>query len=338
MKKVLIFTHDEINEKEEPVWKQTKLIGDWIRIFDCQKDTNIVKQAFDVVKNKIPDDNDIKLGSIVMTPNGPFRLLKVEDNIATIRHINTDKVLTTNKTDISLTFNIIVRLIGQVNSWFKITLNSNGGVEELKKKIEELRIINSDKLDYIIIHNGGILRDGLFFDQLNFKPNTRILLRTIDKKPHTIRRFTSCKKNSYYSGDNIIFNVNKRIKLAGVGLYGTSTGRAVMSHVKFMEGSLDSSSKVIIDEDYDIPPGESINNCITNFKFYSPISLNPLQDYTIALNLRPGDPDADDVYIGEGGQDMVEGDLGIVFTFKKGKNSGVTNVTRGAFPEFYYIQ
>ena len=165
-----------------------------------------------------------------------------------------------------------------------------------------------------------------------------MLIKTLEKKPHMIKRFTNAKKNSYYSCDNITFNVNKKIKLTGIGLYGTSSGRFVRSHIKLMEGSPQSSVKIMVDEDYDIPPGADVNNCVTVFKFYSPIAIMPNIDHSVCLNLRPGDPDADDVYIGEGGTSMIEGDLGIVFNFKKGQNSGVTNIERGAFPEFYYIQ
>lgn len=320
---------------QQSVWKQNTSSGDWLMHFNFEKKAKKVKK-FDNTKKQM-EDNNIKLGSLVMTKKGLYRLNKIENNIATVLDLkNPDKYEVIQLSEISLSFEVYIRLLSQINSWYKITLNANGNVDDIKNKLEELKLVSGEKLDYMMIYNGSLLRDGYFFEQLNLKPNVKILVKPLDAKPCVLKRFTSYKKNSYYSVDNLTFQTNKKIKLTGVGLFGTSSGRIVISHIKIIEGYPHCIAKTMVDEDYDIPPGQDLNNCITPFKFPFGVIINPGIDYSVCLNLRPGDGDGDDVYIGEGGLDVIEGEAGIIFTFKKGKNSGVTNVNKGAFPEFYY--
>ena len=62
------------------------------------------------------------------------------------------------------------------SSWYRITMPSNGTTELIKKSIEEMKIVDIDAFNYILIYQGKELTDNLFFDQLDFKPNSKILM------------------------------------------------------------------------------------------------------------------------------------------------------------------
>jgi hypothetical protein len=130
------------------------------------------------------------------------------------------------------------------------------------------------------------------------------------------------------------FSVSKKIKIAGVGLYGSHEGKTFSGTLRIVEGGTTVTGNVIYEESAEIPPAPSQENCITTMMFKKPVRIKPCVDYTIEFSSTT----VGYVYYGCGGKPTIDGEKGVVFEFKYLNGSSYsTGSESGLFPEIYYL-
>jgi hypothetical protein len=130
------------------------------------------------------------------------------------------------------------------------------------------------------------------------------------------------------------FSVNKKIKIAGVGLYGSHEGKTFIGTIRIVEGGTTVSGNVIYEESAEIPPAPSQEMCTTAFMFKKAVRIKPCVDYTIEFSATT----VGYVYYGCGGKTPFEGEKGVVFEFKYLAGATYsTGAESGLFPDIYYL-
>lgn len=320
------------------VWKQTDF-GEWINFFNIeQKFTHLTKKESQTKNSadQIALSKAVKMGSLVMTPKGIGRLIKLEDSIVVVKFIKSNTELTFNEKEISNDFPLVLKFINQeINYSFMITVPSNGSVETLKSQIEKQGILSEKNSSIFLIYNGQELKDELFFDSLDMMPNSKILICSQKMVPMKISRFTTIYTYWYsYNQDGITFSVNKKIKLTGIGLYGSHENKTQNGTLKVFEGTVANSGNTLYEEPVEVPPAPEQANCITEIKFKKGINIKPANEYTLQLI----STNYCYFYYGSLGKAITTGEKDIEFTFKYtlGSSHG-SNAETGNFPEFYYM-
>lgn len=130
------------------------------------------------------------------------------------------------------------------------------------------------------------------------------------------------------------FSVNKKIKIAGMGLYGSHESKTFSGSLRVVEGGTNLSGNIIYEEPCEIPAAPSQDQCITTHMFKKPVRIKPGIDYTVEF----ASTTVGYVYYGCGGKTPMEGEKGVVFEFKylNGANYS-TGAESGLFPEIYYL-
>ena len=322
---------DGINES---IWKQDKK-GDWKLFFNTEY--NSIPEEIDQKQKfygatKI-NQKTLNLGTLVMTPEGIGRLLKIENKIGRITISKTKKESDFPLEKISNNFVSLIKVYDkEISNWFRITLPVNGNIETLKKILIEMKIVDLQISDYLLVTNGIELKDEYTFEQLSLKSNCKILLCG--------QKLINCKVNRFhqilnwwysYNMDGITFSCNKKIKLTGVDMYGSHEGKTQNWTLKIYEN--DSPSNLLCDEFIEILPSADQSSAVIPINFKKPIIIKQNIDYTIQFQ----SSNYCYLYYGNGGVATVEGEKGVEFYYKftQGSTYG-TNVQSGNFPEFYY--
>ena len=328
---------EEIKESfNQPYWIQEQKKGDWLRVFETQTSKNgITKKKFDLTK--LHSEQNLKMGSIVITKKGFFKLLEVDGEVATILDLKTQtKKEKAQISEISTTFDIYLYTLVPTKMWYKITLNSNGNIEQLMQKINSLNIINLDNNDYSLIANGGILNEGSYYDQCELRPNMRVLLTSASKKEVIIKRFINIKKLGWYNKDHLIISTNKKMKLTGVGIFALCQGIAIPGKLNVIEGTPLNIGKMLVTEDLIIETKTDIKDCIINYYFKIPIIIAPFKNYSIAFDSNI----AGYFYFGSDGKPKIDAEKNLVINFnKEGPNGILNNIAqsgRGIVAEIHY--
>ena len=324
------------NEIRQSIWKQTDE-GDWKLFFNVNEHSIVkhenesqIKAIFDTSTKKV-----VKLGSLVMTPKGIGRLIKMDNKISTVKFLKDDHEDTFEDTLILSDFPIYLRILDKdFSNWYRLIVPANGSVESLKKLLEEIKIVDPNTSNYILIHNGVETKDEYFFDQLNLRPNSKILLCGLKMTQCKFSRFNVTYNWWYtYNTDGITFSVNKKIKLGGVGLYGSHENKVQNGVLKIFEGTVTSMGPVLYEEPVEVPAAPDQNNSITQIMFKKPVNMKPQIDYTIQLICT----NYCYLYYGGGGKNISEGEKEVEFSIKYtlGSSHG-SGIESGNFPEFYY--
>ena len=321
---------------KQSIWKQTSE-GDWKLFFNTnsllpQQEQNETHAKFLFENNS---KKQHKMGSLVMTPKGIGRLIKLDEKIATIKFLKNDTEENFNENFISAEFCIFLKILEkEFTSWYRITVPANGTIEQLKKTIEELMIFDTSVSNYILIFNGLELKEEFFFDQLDLKPDAKMLICGLKMVQSKLVRYSLVYNWWYtYNIDGVTFSVNKKIRLAGVGLYGSHESKTQNGNLKLFTGTTSAMGNVLYDEPVEVPPAPDQNNSITSIYLKKPIVINPNQEYTIELICT----NYCYLYYGSGGKASELSENGIEFTFKytPGSSHG-SGVESGNFPEFYF--
>ena len=322
-----------MNPIKQSIWRQdTK--GEWKLFFNTEypqiEIENTQKQKSYI--NKI-NPKTLNLGTLVMTPDGIGRLLKIENQTAKITMSKTKKEEHYPIDKISNYFVSLIKVYDkEISNWFRINLPVNGNVETLKKILIEMKIVDLQISDYLLVTNGTELKDEYTFEQLSLKSNCKILLcgqKLINCK---VNRFNQVLNWWYsYNMDGITFSCNKKIKLTGIGMYGSHEGKTQNGTLKIYEN--DTPSNLLCDEIIEISPAADQSNAIVPINFKKPIVIRQNIDYTIQFQCS----NYCYLYYGNGGIATVEGEKGVEFYYKftQGSAHG-TNVQSGNFPELYY--
>jgi hypothetical protein len=321
----------------QSIWKQTNH-ADWKLIFDINKENNTnnttetsLKQILDTCANK----KKLKMGSLVMTPKGIGRLIKLEDGLATIKLQKEGELLLFPEYEIEPEFNIFICLkSADISNWYRLRIPANGTVETIKQLIQEMNIIDMNQGDHTLIYNGSEAKEELFLDQLDVRANSKFLLCHTKMTQYKITRYTNTYTWWYLSNsDGITFSVNKKIKLGGLGLYGSHENKLVKGTLKVFEGTFSDRGTCYYEEPFEIPAAPDQNNCITVIQFKKPITCKNDIDYTIQIDVS----EYCYIYYGSGAKATIDGDKNVIFNFKYTPGSSFgSGVESGNYPEFYY--
>lgn len=324
------------NPITQSIWKQTN-DGNWKLFFNVNHDIAAKVENESQLKNLMEASakKTLKMGSLVMSPKGIGRLIKLENKIATIKFLKDDLEEVYEESQILAEFPIYIRILEKdFTNWYRLIVPANGNVEVLKKIIEELKIVDITTSNFILIYNGTEVKEEFSFDQIDLRLNSKMLLCGMKMCEYKLSRFSTTYNWWYtYNTDGISFSVNKKIKLAGIGLYGSHEGKTQNGNIKIYEGTATNMGAIFYDEPVEISPAPEQNNCINQIHFKKPINIKPHLEYTIQFICT----NYCYLYYGSGGKATMEGEKGIEFYFKYtlGSSHG-TGVESGNFPEFYY--
>jgi hypothetical protein len=325
------------NEIRPSIWKQTDE-GEWKLYFNMNQESLQKFENENQLKAILDNSNkkSLKMGSLVMTPKGIGRLIKLDNKISTVKFMKDDVEDVFEESLILAEFPIYVRVLDKdFSNWYRLIVPANGSCEFLKKLIEELKIVDPNTSNYILIYNGLETKDEYFFDQMDLRPNSKILLCGLKMTQCKISRFNVTYNWWYtYAADGVTFSVNKRIKLAGIGLYGSHESKIQNGTLKVFEGTCTNMGNILLEETVEIPAAPEQANCVTPIHFKKPCVIKPHLDYTIQLMCT----NYCYLYYGGGGKNTIEGEKNVEFYFKYtlGSSHG-TGIESGNFPEFYYF-
>lgn len=327
-----------MSEITPSVWQQN-MKGEWKLYFNTDSEFISPSSALNQEQSKIKKINNLSeknliLGTLVMTPKGIGRLLKNNNNTATIR-LNQDlKEEYFNIDNISNDFNcFITHYSNGTYDIIRLKLKVAGKVEDLYIELEKIKKINRKENNYLLIYNKNVAKNEYTFEQLNILDNAKFLLLSKNNVAYTISRYANLRQCWYlYSIDGICFSPSQQIKLLGVGLYGSHENKIINGTIKILNGP-STISKVILEENIEINPASSKFNAVTQIFFSKPVFCGKNQDYSVILYTKTNT----NTFYGTNGKSYIDGEKGIRFSFKRvqGKTAG-TGVDSGNFPEFYY--
>lgn len=319
------------------IWSQDEK-GEWKLYFNNESDTSALSPIDqELKKSKInmgTKENKLILGTLVMTPKGIGRLIKIIEDTATIRFKEDEEEENFGMNDISNYINIFIYFFSKGNNnIYRLKLRVSGKVGDILTELENIHKINQNENSYSLIYGKNLLKNECTFEQLNLLNNSKFLITEKACVAHTVSRFININQFWYtYSLDGICFSSSKKIKLIGVGLFGSHENKTIPGTLRILEGP-SSTSKIIIEENVEIPPSSNKQLAISKIYFKKPILCKKDQDYSVVLNTRVNS----NIYYGSNGKQYIVGEKGVTFSFKNliGKTGG-TVVQTGNFPEFYY--
>ena len=327
-----------MSEITPSVWQQN-MKGEWKLYFNTDSEFISPSSALNQEQSKIKKINNLSeknliLGTLVMTPKGIGRLLKNNNNTATIRLTQDLKEEYFNIDNISNDFNcFITHYSNGTYDIIRLKLKVAGKVEDLYTELEKIKKINRKENNYLLIYNKNVAKNEYTFEQLNILDNAKFLLLSKNNVAYTISRYANLRQCWYlYSIDGICFSPSQQIKLLGVGLYGSHENKIINGTIKILNGP-STISKVILEENIEINPASSKFNAVTQIFFSKPVFCGKNQDYSVILYTKTNT----NTFYGTNGKSYIDGEKGIRFSFKRvqGKTAG-TGVESGNFPEFYY--
>ena len=325
-----------MNDLQPSIWQQNHN-GEWKLYFNVEPEfahmLSTSKINSDLKTDNFSGENLI-LGTLVMTPKGIGRLIKRSKETC---HIKYNEELKEEEFEINKISNNFYCLLTQLSNnkinVIRIKLKVIGKVEDIYNDLEKIMNIKKEEMDYSLIYNGNILKKDFTFEQLNVINNCKILLLKQKNKMLCVSRFQTINKFWFtYTIDGICFNPSEKIKLAGIGVYGSYENKTVYGILKILDGPSINSTE-IYEENVEIPYSKNISDAIIKIFFKKQIICQKNGDYSIVLYSK----NLTNSYVGQQGKKIVEGDNGISFSFKKiqGRGSG-TSVEVGNFPEIYY--
>jgi hypothetical protein len=341
-----------IKTEEQSLWKQDNL-DNWRLFFNLYEKAKVSLKPKTVVF-KSPS---LVMGSLVMTPEGIGRLLEVKGNRAVVKLKDEQEFHTS---EVSQTFSINIKIKYQSgDTWYRLSVPANGEIAKLKAEIHKLGLM-SDMDSYMLIHNGSEVLEGQFFEKMGLKNNDKMLLLPLKPRDYKITRVVD-KINPHwyaYSLDSIIFFVNKRVKLTGMGYFKSSNGKAFKANIKICEVG---DSEAVNDQTstrggrgsnvrrqtirarmaentlYDgnvesvVTGGQDF---INEWKFDKPVQLMAYTDYVVIVTYI--DVQDMNLYYTSNNLKTVMGEKGVEFSFRHAEISCTSRVEQGNFPEFYY--
>ena len=324
-----------MSEISPSIWQQNEK-GDWKLYFNTDMELN-TSSSNNIEQIKIKNNNisvkNLILGTLVMTPKGIGRLIKSNDNIGILRFKEDIKEEQFPLNKISNNFNCFIYDYTDGINIIRLNLKVLGKIDDIFLELEKLKKINRNEFNYTLVYNGKSLQNEYPFEQLNILNNAKFLLLKANNIKLTLSRFLNVSQYWYtYSVDGICFSSSQKIKLIGIGLYGSHENKIINSTIKILDGP-SINSKIIYEENIDISPGISKIYAVSQIFFSKPIICKQNQDYSVILYSKT----LTNCYYGQQGKQLIEGEKGVNFTFKRvlGKSSG-SGVESGNFPEFYY--
>ena len=327
-----------MSEVASSVWNQDEK-GEWKLYFNTESDLISQSKRLNQDHSKFNKNNNLSemniiLGTLVMTPKGIGRLIKNNDNIATIRFNQDSKEEQFSLNLISNYFSCFISDYTNGNiDIIRLKLKASGKVEDIFTELEKINKINLKENNYLLVFNKDILKTEYTFEYLNVINKSKLILLSKNKITYTVSRYIDIKQYWYlYTLDGICFSPSQKIKLIGVGLFGSHENKIINATLKILDGP-STMSNTIFEENVEIAPSSNKFGAITKIFFSKPVFCRPNQDYSVILSSRTNT----NTFYGTNGKQYIDGEKGVGFSFKRvqGKGGG-TGVETGNFPELYY--
>ena len=327
-----------MSEISPSIWHQDNQ-GEWKLYFNTELDMISSSSSHNQIQTKIKINKNISemkliLGTLVMTPKGIGRLIKANEDIVFIKFNQDIKEENFPINSISNYFNCFILDYSNGNiDIIRIRLKASGKVDDIFVELEKLNKLDTKENNYMLIFNKDILKKEYTFEQINLFNNSKILLLIKNKVIYSVSRFVNTRQPWYlYNLEGICLSASKRIKLVGVGLYGSKDNKIIPVTLKILDGS-STMGNIIFEENVEIVPASNELGPITKIVFSKPVDCKQNQDYSIIIYSKINT----NTFYGFNGKAYVEGEKGVGFSFKRliGKSGG-TGVETGNFPELYY--
>ena len=329
-----------MSQISESIWEQDEK-GEWKLYFNNESNISSIisnkeeKNSKNDNKINITSDTNLVIGKLVMTPKGIGRLIKTIEEISYVRFSQDMEEHKFPVNDISNSFNCyVINLKKSLNKQIiRLKLNSEGNVKDICEELIKINVINENSKNFNLIFNKKVLKEENTFEQINLLNNSKIILIQDNYVEYKIYRFTGVKKYGFLSPkDGICFSPSENIKLTGVGLHYSHQNKKINGFIQIVDGS-SFTDKVLYEQSVEIPVRPSNTHIIYKISFPKHIICYKNSDYTIIFLTTS----AADMFSGIGGKNTIEGEKGIIFTFKNvNGNIGESNYTFGNFPEIYY--
>ena len=326
-----------MTEISPSVWQQNEK-GDWRLYYNTNLQLNNIPTYRGGVeqsknkKNNISEKN-LLLGTLVMTPKGIGRLIKNDEGEGIIRFKDNLVEEKFPIKEITNDFNCFIYDYSNGFNIIRLKLKVLGSINDIFEELGKIKKLNTNEINYSLIYKGIVLKNDFTFEQLNISNNCKILLLIEYNIRYTLSRFPNIGEFWYsYAIDGICFIPSQNIKLMGIGLFGSHENKLIDSTLKILDGpSL--SSNTIYEENIEISPGINKNNAISKNFFPKSIVCKQEKEYSIILISKTNS----NCYYGHHGKPVIEGEKGVIFTFKRvqGRSSG-SGIESGNFPELYY--
>jgi hypothetical protein len=319
------------------VWQQNEK-GDWRLYYNTNLQLNNIStnrgggEQSKNKKNNISEKN-LLLGTLVMTPKGIGRLIKNDEGEGIIRFKDNLVEEKFPIKEITNDFNCFIYDYSNGFNIIRLKLKVLGSINDIFEELGKIKKLNTNEINYSLIYKGIVLKNDFTFEQLNISNNCKILLLIEYNIRYTLSRFPNIGEFWYsYTIDGICFIPSQNIKLMGIGLFGSHENKLIDSTLKILDGpSL--SSNIIYEENIEISPGTNKNNAISKNFFPKSILCKQEKEYSIILISKT----SSNCYYGHHGKPVIEGEKGVIFTFKRvqGRSYG-SGIESGNFPELYY--
>jgi len=159
------------------------------------------------------------------------------------------------------------------------------------------------------------------------------MVYTLKTKAYKVYRFGVSYTYWYtYAVDGITFTVNKKVRLFGLGMYGSHEGKVQVGNLKITEGFVNSGN-VLYEQPIEVQPAPDQNNAIVFHQLKKPVTIRADTDYIIQIL----STQYCYLYYGGQGKATIEGEKGVIFTFKATPSAGHgSSIEYGNFAEFHY--
>ena len=319
------------------VWNQDEK-GEWKLYFNNESDL-LPSSAVNIEQSKLKknfntSEMKLVLGTLVMTPKGIGRFIKNNDGIGIIKFKldSIEEKFPIN--DISNYFNCFIYSYSKGNTdIIRLKLKVLGKVEDIFTELEKIKKIEQNENIYNLIYKKNLLKNEYTFEQLDILNNAKFLIFEKSKVAYTVSRYINIRQFWFlHNLDGICFSPSKKIKLIGVGLYGSHDNKIINGIIKILDGP-SSMNETILEQNIEILPSSNKLGAITQIYFSKPVFCQQNQDYSIIFISKV----IANLFYGTNGKAYIDGEKGVGFSFKKlqGK-SARTGIESGNFPELYY--
>jgi hypothetical protein len=329
-----------MSQISESIWNQDEK-GDWKLFFNNESNisSNLSNKEEKNSKNNnkinITSDTNLIIGKLVMTSKGIGRLIKTIEEIAYVRFGQDIEEHKFPVNEISNSFYCyVINLKKSLNKEIiRLKLNSEGNVKDIIEELIKINIINKDSNNFTLIFNKKRIKEENTFEQINLLNNSKIIFIDANNVEYKIYRFSGAQKYGLLSPqDGICFSVSENIKLTGVGLHYSHQNKKINGYIQIVDGP-SVVNKVLYEQNIEIPASSSDTNIIYKVSFQKHFFCHKNTDYSLMLITN----NVADMYSGIGGIKTIQGEKGIIFTFKNvNRNIGESNYSFGNFPEIYY--
>eukprot|EP01017_Pseudomicrothorax_dubius_P047191 TRINITY_DN8435_c0_g1_i1.p1 TRINITY_DN8435_c0_g1~~TRINITY_DN8435_c0_g1_i1.p1 ORF type:complete len:336 (-),score=54.60 TRINITY_DN8435_c0_g1_i1:154-1161(-) len=275
-------------------------------------------------------------GAPIYTPLGYGLIQDFRPNNMISVKLGKDHVAEFSRNDVMFDIPIVLKVMSSAGvREDKIVVPVTSVAREIVERLEGLSTDGGQSMSVRVFWKGAELaRTNETLDQLGLVPDSKLGVLITIGRCYTINRFTIVYNGWGYSSspDGVSFTVNKDVSIAGFGIYGSEKTDSLSGTAKFLLGKDVKGSPLVVREVTVVREEGYGDGKIYRFMFDRPIRVKANESYSVAVELRSGTS-----YYGSGGQNTVNGEKDVIFSFTNATNStNGTGTSSGQIPEIYY--